>query len=304
MNELTATEEYVKSFFPGKSPGTVKAYASDLETFSSYLGTGTVEEALELLFALPLNRANLLVMHYKAEIDDSGIKVSSINRKLSALRSIVKEANRRDIVPWILEINNEKVVLQESSNHLDRSIILKLFTISQTQKNPAKAARDFAILRMIYDLALKRSTIAKLQLSDINSNNKTVCIQSNNGKVFRIKSIPNVTMKVINAWIYQRGTEPGPFFLNLDRAGKGEGISSTSVYRIVQKLGMDLGLKITPDDIRKAAIVEAVTKAENLGMEDHEILAFTDHKQVSSLNRYKKQQMRSQLELSTMISKC
>lgn len=298
-----STEDLIQSYFPEKSPGTRKAYAADLDTFSSYLGTKTAKEALELLFSLPQNRANLVVLHYKAEIDNSGMKASSINRKLSALRSVVREANRMDKIPWTLEVANEKIETEATDISLAKTDIQKLIQAARFQKNPVKSARDVAIIRLMFDLALKRGCLVRLQMDDIDFENRSLKVKPDHCSEIRSKFIPAVTEKALRSWIACRGDEPGMVFLNVDRAGKGKGISSTSIYRIVQNLGKKLGMKVTPDDIRKAAIAEAVVNAGHLGFSDHEILAFTDHKQVSSLKHFKKKQSRSQMMISSLISR-
>ncbi len=298
-----STKKLIQSFFPNKSAGTLKAYASDLDTFSSYLGTDSAREALELLFSLPQNRANLVVLHFKVQIDDSGMKPASINRKLSALRSIVKEAHRKRLISWTLDVANEKNDNDQTEILLDRNKIQKIMTFARSQKKPHKAARDYAILRLLYDLALKRSCIATLQLDDLSIDTRQLKVCPDGEPDGRVKILPTATLNALKAWLEIRGDSAGPLFQNMDRAGKGEGISSTSIYRIVQGLGEKLDIKITPEDIRKTAISEAVANAGHLDISDHEILAFTDHKQVSSLKQYRKKQSRSQMMISSLISK-
>jgi integrase/recombinase XerC len=298
-----STEKLIHSYFPEKSPGTRKAYATDLESFSEYLGTDSCREALDHLFSLTHNRANLVVLHYKASIDESGMKAASINRKLSALRSIVKEAKKRELVPWALEINNKKIECTQSGYSLNKSAVRSLMNAARAQKNPRKAARDYAILRCIFDLALKRSCIVKLEMDDLDVMNKVLKVKSTLPPNTRTKLIPKATVSALKGWLEYRGEASGPLFLNLDRAGKGKGITCTSVYRIVQNLGKQKGIQVTPEHIRKAAVCEAVNNAGELGISDHEILAFTDHKQVSSLKQFKKRQAQSQLAISSLISK-
>ena len=45
-------------------------------------------------------------------------------------------------------------------------------------------------------------------------------------------TLPPETVAVLRAWLEQRGREPGPLFLNFDRAQKGRRLTSTSIYRI------------------------------------------------------------------------
>lgn len=64
----------------------------------------------------------------------------------------------------------------------------------------------------------------------------------------------------LEAWVAVRGPEPGPLFVNFDRAGKGGGrLSGRSVARVVAALGAEAGLGgVRPHGLRHAAITAAL----------------------------------------------
>jgi len=52
---------------------------------------------------------------------------------------------------------------------------------------------------------------------------------------------------------------------NLDRAGKGQRLTGTSLYRIVREYGHMVGVKTRPHGLRHTAITKAVKKAHEVG---------------------------------------
>jgi hypothetical protein len=59
-------------------------------------------------------------------------------------------------------------------------------------------------------------------------------------------TLPHETAVALRAWIDVRGEEPGPLFVNFDRAGKGRRLTATSVYRMVRQLGERAGVRYGP----------------------------------------------------------
>jgi integrase/recombinase XerC len=67
-------------------------------------------------------------------------------------------------------------------------------------------------------------------------------------------TLPHETAAALRAWITVRGEEPGPLFVNFDRAGKGRRLAATSVYRMVRELGQRAGVRARPHGLRHRAI--------------------------------------------------
>jgi len=71
-------------------------------------------------------------------------------------------------------------------------------------------------------------------------------------------TLPEATVGALRAWLEFRGTEPGSLFVNFDRAGKGERLTGTAIYRLVRELGHKSGITARPHGLRHAAITEAL----------------------------------------------
>ena len=299
---FTYPSNLLSLFFLKVRPATKKAYQQDLENFRLYAKTDSIDAAVEILINLPHSQANLMVMHYKVELNRQELKLSTINRRISTLRSLVKEAKRQMIIPWTLEINNDKLLSPANQNYLTSNQIHTLLESSQAQKNPHKAKRDYAMIRLIYDQALKREVVAHLQLEDLNLSRKTLIIATHEESCNTVKKLTKATCKALKNWIVIRGSFPGPLFANLDLAKKGKGITSTSIYRIIRDIGKQCNLEVTPDLIRQSAIKKLMTHAERLGIDKNDIRSYSDFKSAASLKRYKKDRLSMQEELSKLVS--
>jgi len=299
---MNKTEKLLNEFFQNKSPLTSRSYKSDLEKFRQYLDLKTISEAVSHLIEAPDSQANLIVLHFKVELIKTGTKPGTINRRLSTLRSLLNTANKLNLIPWKLDINNEPLDPEILESEVSESVFQKVVVASKNQKNRAKARRDLAIIRLLHDLALKRYSITKLDTSDFNPTQKSILVKTPGRSKKVLKQLPTVTFNCLKEWLEARGGESGPMFVNFDHARKGLRLSGSSVYRIVRALGKSSGVIASPQIIRNAAIRKALKIAEREGVELPELTDFSGHKNPASLHRISKKKQRIQLEISKSIS--
>ncbi len=292
----------LQAFCEGRSQKTVQLYLSDLDTFKSYLGVNNLKSALLELFDSPHSQANLTIMHYKSLMHQNGLKPATINRRLSALRSIVKEAQRNGFLQWELDVNNEKVRSCHKNMPIDSSCFEALLEKAENQRNTLKSARDKAILRLLNDLAMQLGSIVKLNTTDIDLSRNRIMVQASGSKDKISKILPIKTSQAIKQWLMHRGAKKGPLFTNCDHAGKGKRLTGTSIYRIVRQLGSEIGVEIGPLGIRQAAIVKALGKARATGIKMEDVAAFSDHRHVPTLKTYERQRAAIQQRLSDLVS--
>ncbi|MBU3914833.1 tyrosine-type recombinase/integrase, partial [bacterium] len=219
---------------------------SDFDTFRHYLGLDTIEDALIALFSLPHSQANLIILHYKTLLQEASLKSATINRRLSALRSLVKTAIENKITPWKLDIENERIENGNNKAGPGKHGVKRILKASKKQNNHTKAARDYAIIRLLHDLALKRSSVVNLDYSDVNLEKGTICVKIS-CKIERTKSLPTITKRALINWMDVSNKNTGPLFTNFDHAEKGNRLTGTSVYRIVRHLGNEIGIQTGPN---------------------------------------------------------
>lgn len=89
----------VGAFLSGRSARTLDAYRADLGDFAAFVGVEGVDEAAGALLACGLGAANERVLAYRAHLLERGLSPATINRRLSAVRSLVKLARTLGLVP-------------------------------------------------------------------------------------------------------------------------------------------------------------------------------------------------------------
>ncbi len=130
------------------------------------------------------------------------------------------------------------------------------------QKSNKKSARDRAVLRLLYDLALRSGELVSLDLTDVDLVTSTIQVIGKGRTEKESLSLPQPTKEALEKWLETRGSQPGPLFTNFDPAKKGNRLTQTSLYRIIRRLGEKNGFKTRPHALRHTAITEAVKMAQ------------------------------------------
>jgi integrase/recombinase XerC len=86
-------------FLAGRSSKTLIAYRCDLKHFRAFIGALTPEDAVRQLLGSGQGEGHALVLRYRAALIESGLSSATINRRLAALRSLVKLARLLGFVP-------------------------------------------------------------------------------------------------------------------------------------------------------------------------------------------------------------
>ncbi|MFT3836394.1 MAG: tyrosine-type recombinase/integrase [Myxococcaceae bacterium] len=255
----SAAERLVAAFLAGRNAETRRAYSNDLADFAAFLEVGTVDCAAELLLGGGHGAGNELALAYRAHLVEKKLAAATINRRLAALRSLVKLGRVLGMVPWTLEVPNEKAQPYRDTRGPGRAGFLALLEQLRARSD-AKGARDRAIVRLLYERALRCVEVRRLDLVDVDLDAGVLQVLGKGRKSKEPLTIAGPTLAAVKAWIVVRGTEAGPLFTNLDRAHKRQRISSTAVYDVVRQLGEAAGIRARPHGLRHAAITEALDR--------------------------------------------
>jgi len=291
----------VKSFFNGRNQRTLDAYRHDLDDFRKFTSSVSVTHAATVLLADGHGKANMLALDYKNHLIDRGFQSSTINRRLAALRSLVKLARTAGLVSWTLEIRNENNIPYRDTKGPGSSAFSKMLSLL-IDNGSSKQLRDRAIMRLLHDLALRASEVVNIDISDLDVEARTVAIMGKGQNQKIILSLPDETIRAIKAWINVRGIEAGPLFLNFDRAGKGNRLTRIGLYQIVRKLGQRIGIKTRPHGIRHLSITEACKVAQAHGYDLEEVLDHSRHASVATLMIYRDRERNVQGKIAGLVA--
>jgi integrase/recombinase XerC len=268
-------------FLAGRSPQTLRAYRQDLDDFAHYLASPDLDIIAARLLAAGPGPANAIVLSYRTNLVDRRLAAATVNRRLAALRSLVKLARTLGLVTWALEVPGLSAEPYRDTRGPGLAGVRQLLR-RVARRQDAKGRRDHAILRLLFDLGLRRSETVALDRADLDLEAGTLAVLGK-GRTGKVRlTLPEPTRAALGAWLETRGEAPGPLFPSLDRTMRGGRLSSTSVYRMVRALGAAVGLTVRPHGLRHTAITAALDLTGDL----RAVQRFSRHRDVRVLTRY------------------
>jgi len=218
LSDYLSYLENIKEF----SNHTLISYKTDLEGFIEYIKTNKI--------------SNKTIKSYIKKLSLDGYSNSTINRKISSLKSFEKWLYEMDKVETIYSKNVKYLKIPETLPEvLSSSYLNKLIDGIETSTD--EEIRDKAIIELLYSSGLRVSELVKLNLNNFN-NNEYIKV-SGKGKKERIVPLNQSAYKSIDFWIKHsrsnvaESSEPALFVGN-----KGSRIDVRVVRRIVlKKLG-------------------------------------------------------------------
>lgn len=277
-----STRRLIDAFLSGRNERTIRAYRQDLEDFRVFMKAETLDGAAKALLSRGHGEANGLTLEYRTALLGRGLSPATVNRRLAAIRSLVALARTLGIVPWMLEVSGVKSERYRDTRGPGLDGFRALLRLLDGRQD-RKAIRDRAILRLLFDLALRRGEVVGLDLEDLDLDVGTLAVLGK-GRSEKIRlTLPEPTRESLRAWVGARGSEPGPLFLNLDHAKKGSRLTGRSLHRIVVSLGRKAGVRVRPHGLRHAAVTEAL---DATGGDVRKVARFSRHRQISTVLVY------------------
>lgn len=281
----TDAEALLEVWLAGKDAKTIRAYRSDLGAFARFAGFDQVEGALDAFAALSGAEANAVALRYRGALLGAGLAPATVNRRLAALRSVVKLARLLGRVSWALEVPGvEATAYRDTRGPGVAGFRAMLGAVSA--RGDAKGLRDRALLRLMFDMALRRGEVAGLDVEHYDRAAGTLSILGKKRRERVRLTVPVPTRQALEAWLRSRGEEPGPLFVALDRASGASSsrLTGRSVARIVAAAGQAGGVGVVrPHGLRHAAITHML---EATGGNVSQVARFSRHRDVRTVELY------------------
>jgi integrase/recombinase XerC len=293
-------EVVVATFFAGRNERTLRAYRHDLDDFARFTGEASIVSAARRLFALSAFEANVLAINYRADLLNRRLQPASVNRRLAALRSLVKLGAALGIITWELTLKNERTTPYRDTRGPNTDSVRRLL-LAISKRSDAQGVRDFALLRLLYDLALRRHEVETLDLEHVSLDRMTISVLRKGNRERSTLTVAPITASALERWIAVRGSAPGPLFKNFDRARKAEGhsLTGTSINRIVQAWGRRLGIALTAHKLRHAAITAALDATQG---NVRAVARFSGHRKIETVLIYDDNRLDLGGEISRLIA--
>jgi integrase/recombinase XerC len=291
----------VAAWLEGRSERTREAYASDLEDFRRFIGAEDGSAAAAALLSNRAGAANELVLAYRTAMTGRGLASATINRRLAALRSLVDLANLLGTVEWSLGIKNVRHERRKDTAGPGETGVRALLEELRGRAGD-KGVRDRAMFRLLLDLGLRRFEVVGLDVEHLDLAGARVAVLRKGKKERRPLELPPKCVAALAAWLEVRGTEPGPLFTGFAR-GKGRRLDGDGLYRMVRELGTAAGvLGLRTHKIRHSAITACRKRAHEAGIPLEEVLDFSGHADVRTLQVYLDRDKSRQGELAALVS--
>lgn len=289
-----------------RSANTRRAYQKDIKDFFLFAAQRQPDRALILEFLhLEQHQATSVVLKYKASLIRKGLKEATVNRRLAAIKSMVVMGRKLGVCHFSLEeIKGEKIQNYRDTSGVEVSEYAQVLAL--VDRTSLKGKRDYAILRLLWDNALRRNEICSLNVGDFDARSFTLRILGKGrGTQKEVIDISRKTNEAITDWLIASGRSAArgdePLFVSIAYNGRGQRLTGESVRRLVDQLCQQAGIdkKMSPHRVRHSAITAVLDK--NNG-NYRQAQKFSRHADPRTLIKYDDNRQRLQKQMTDLIS--
>lgn len=256
------TSDLLTLMLSRRSEQTRRAYEGDLTYFFASRGEELGTTALERICALRTGELAIALNEYLASMRALGLAAATINRRLSSVRSLLRLARRFGFTEVAVEglVDNEPShkYRDTSGPALDEVVSL----LASPDQETLAGKRDYAILRLMWENAVRRGEISSLNIEDFLPGRKSAKLRlyrKGRGSEPVLVSLTKRCSEAISAYVQDREGDRGrldngsPLFANLSPAS-GARLSGSGLYYILRGYGADvLDRRLSPHQMRHAS---------------------------------------------------
>lgn len=287
-----------------RSENTRREYQKDITHFFKVMSEcePTQDKVLEFLH-LEQKQAVAVALKYKALLIKAGLKESTVNRRLAGIKALVRMGRKLGVCNFTLEdVQGEKVKHYRDTTGVDAktfSSVLSLCDLS-TQKG----IRDYALFRLLWSGALRRSEVVQSNVGDFDCNSQQLRILGKGkGTQHELIDLGKATTQAIQAYLDTRGKrlpKSAPLFTAVDFYNKGHRLTGDGITKILDKYCKLAGIskKMSPHRIRHSSITAALD-ATNGNV--RKVQKLSRHADLKTLMIYDDNRQRVQKEMSDLL---
>lgn len=287
-----------------RSPNTRRAYARDLKDFfQTTANQDATPQLVQEFLQLERFAAIELVLSYKANLIDKGLAEATVNRRLAALKSLVKYAQKIGKCAWSLEeVEGEKLQSYRDTSGVEQEVYKSILDL--IDRSTVAGKRNYAILLLLWTNALRRAEVSKLNRGDISPElRKLRILGKGRGTQAELVSLSDKTVEAIEGWIEARGAcmPDEPLFISLANNSYGHRLSGDAIYQIVVEAAEKAGIKkrLSPHRVRHSSITAAL---EATGGDVRKVQKLSRHKAVNVVLLYDDNRRNAQGEITDILS--
>ncbi|MCS6777538.1 MAG: tyrosine-type recombinase/integrase [Chloroherpetonaceae bacterium] len=248
-----------------RSENTRRAYRYDLTDFFMTLYGRPASPALLQQF-LSLNTPQMVgvIMRYKTVLLERHLSEATVNRRLSAIMSLIRLARKLGATQSDPSgfVATEKVVAYRDTRGI--TPVQARLLLHQPDRSTLKGKRDYALLRLLLENALRRAEALAVRVADFNPDARTLAIRGK-GRGTQQERITLSAATVAAILDYQRALPAprppeAPLFINVSPGHYGKQLTPDGLYKTIRALAEQAGLdrRVSPHRLRHTAITMAL----------------------------------------------
>jgi integrase/recombinase XerC len=287
-----------------RSENTKRAYEKDLNDFFMVItGSGATPQLINQFLNLPRFDAVKVGLQYKANMMDRGLTEATINRRLAAVRSLVKYAKMIGLCEWDLsDIQGEKIKSYRDTSGVTVPQMASMLHVPN--RETVKGKRDYAMLRVFWELALRRGEVAKINIEDFDPETCTIKILGKGkGTQKESMTITEKTRDAVLEWMDTRNdVKPlDALFVAVDRAYSGNRLTGEGIAKFVKAMAKEAGItkKMSPHRLRHSSITAALEATNgNVAM----VQKLSRHAKIETVMVYEDRRVNQQKQVTDLLA--
>lgn len=285
------------------SKATQRTYAANLKRFfrDEYDAEPETETVLRFLSQDAQDMAMQLAV-YRNRMTEGGSAAASVKVRLASINALVDLGHK-----FRLCGHSSKGLVQSPPARSYRDTrgpgldnVRRLLALPD--RTTLRGKRDYAMLRLLTDNALRRAEVCALQVADFEPGASRIAVL---GKGYADKiwiTLDSTTASVIGEYLERAGHTDGALFRNcaFRASAKGAALTDDGLDDIVRKYGAKIGLKLSPHKFRHFAITAALDQA---GGDVRKVQKFSRHKKLDTVITYDDNRSDIQGEITALLGK-
>jgi len=256
-----------RDWLAGFDQETAKRYDYAWRNFADFLGFREGHQAFGHLLRISPGEANYHAEKFKAHLDRRGLAPNTINVRISALRSLMREAQKLGKGQGLVCKGYPVIPFRDVRGPGLQEVKTVLFDLEQ--QSDAESLRDAAMIRLMFERGLRRAEVARLRYQDVSFRPPPagIWILGKKRKEQEFCSMPKGSLRAVRDWMGLRGAWKGPLFCRMGLRGElfTEGLDGQGIYYVVRRRFREItGVPATPHGIRHTGATAAFELAKNI----------------------------------------
>lgn len=216
---------------------------------------------------------------------------STVNRCLSALRGVLKEAWRLGYISAetyqrAADFQSVRAETLPAGRELSQGELWALVDTCKADQSSA-GIRDAAMIGILYTCGLRRAELVALMLADFDADSSRLSIRAGKGRKQRAVYVQGGARRALLDWLMIRGDRLGALFVPVLKSGHLSGqttpMSSQTVYDMLKKRALQAGVRdFSPHDMRRTFVGDMLDR----GVDIATVANIAGHASVDTTRRY------------------